>query len=158
MKDYLNAEERANLIAVLAIKQTVEKFQKKSCLSTREEYCLNKMSEWGDKFKDEILTRMGEVLSRKITRTLQLNELTLTGRYGTGGKPPISEAATEDLERAIVELHLFHCSDCDKCNYKDCAVYAISVACDVTESNRGDGCPFKSKSIELDDLEDDDEF
>ncbi len=158
MKDYLNAEERANLIAVLAIKQTVEKFEKKSCLSTREKYCLNKMAEWGDKFKDEILARIGEVLSRKIMRTLQLNELTLTGRYGTGGKPPISEAATEDLEGAIGELQLFHCNGCDKCNYKDCAVYAISVACDVTEVNKGNGCPFKPETIELDDLEDDDDF
>ena len=158
MKDYLNAEERANLIALIALKQTTEKFVKKTCLTDKERHYLNKVIEWSDKFKDEILERMGDVLRRKIVNTMKLNEISLVSKYGMGGKAPISEAATEDLKPAISELHLFHCNGCTKCNYKDCAVYAISVACDVEENNANDGCPFKISSLNFNEMEDEDEF
>ena len=151
MKDYLNAEERTYLITLIAMEQTVEKLLNKTCLSEKERHCLTKAVEWINKFSGEIFPRIGKVLERKIKNTMKLNELTLVGKYGLGGKPPISEAATEDLEPAIAELHLFHCTGCTKCDYKDCAVYAISVACDIAEtSNDTIGCPFK-QSLTLDD-------
>lgn len=148
MKDYLNQEERTYLIIILAMQETVEKFSKKPCLTDEEKHCLEKVTEWCKKFNGKIFDRIGEVLRRKIVRTMNQNDLRLVGKYGRG-QDAISEAAQEDLEPAISELHLMHCNFCTKCNYKDCAVYAISVACDIEENNKGDGCPFKH-NIEFD--------
>lgn len=154
MKDYLNQEERTFLIILLAMEQTAEKFIKRDCISDDERKYLANVIKWSKKFNETILDRMGNTIRRKIVNTMALNELTLVGKYGIA-KSPISESAQEDLEPAIQELHLFHCIDCKKCNYKDCAVYSISVACDIKETNHEDGCPFAQLPLFNDDyLED----
>lgn len=153
MKDYLNYEERTYLIIIMAMQETVEKFSKKPCLTDEERHCLDKVVEWGKKFSGKIFDRLGEVLRRKIVGTMNQNNLRLVSKFGKE-KFAISEAAQEDLSPALDELHLFHCNDCKKCDYKSCAVYAISVACDKEEANEGDGCPFK-RELNIDDLDDD---
>lgn len=150
MKDYLNQEERTYLIILMAMGQTAEKFLKHQCLSEKDRYNLKKTIEWNKKFSEDILNRVGDVLRRKIVNTMKLNEIRLESKYAPS-KNVISEACTEDLEPAIEELRLFHCNGCTKCNYKDCAVYAVSVACDIPEINNGEGCPFKAPSMDLDD-------
>ena len=151
MKDYLNQEERTYLIILMAMGQTAKKFLNQPCLSEKDKYNLTKVIEWNKKFNEDILNRIGDVLRRKIVNTMKLNEIRLESKYSPS-KNVISEAATEDLKPAIEELHLFHCNGCNKCNYKDCSVYSISVACDIPETNTGEGCPFKQKSIDyLDD-------
>lgn len=153
MKDYLNYEERTYLIIIMAMQETVEKFSQKPCLTSEEKRCLDKVVEWSKKFNVRIFDRLGEVLRRKIVGTMNQNNLRLVSKFGTE-KAAISEAAQEDLSPAIGELQLFHCHDCEKCDYNKCAVYAISVACDLQETNTGDGCPFK-RELKIDDFDDD---
>ena len=156
-KDHLNPEERCHLIILMAMEQNAKKFLNRKCLSKKDIYNLTKTIEWCEKFNKDLLERVGDAVSRKIVNTLKINEVRVISKYAPD-KPIISEAATEDLEPAISELHLFHCNGCTKCDYKNCAVYAISVACDIDEPNKGDGCPFKLASLNLDELEDEDEF
>ncbi len=149
MRDWLKVEERAHLIVLMAMERKAEQFLNHTCLSKQDRYNLEKVVTWSKKFNEELLNRVGGVERRKITNTLKINKISLESKYAPS-KPLITEAATEDLEPAIEELRLFHCNGCKKSAYKDCAVYAISVACDIPEINNGEGCPFKT-TIDLDD-------
>ena len=137
------------------MEKTAEKFLNHQCLSDKDRYNLKKVIEWNKKFNEDVLNRVGDVLRRKIVNTMKLNEIRLESKYAPS-KNVISEAASEDLEPAIEELQLFHCNGCKKCNYKDCAVYAISVACDIPETNNDDGCPYKQTIVDF--LDDEDEW
>ncbi len=155
MKDYLNAEERAHLIILISMEQNAEKFLKRNCLSKQDRYNLTKVIEWCKKFNEDLLNRVGETIRRKIVNTMKINEIRLESKYAPD-KPLISEAATEDLEPALEELRLFHCNGCNKCDYKDCAVYSIAVACDIPETNDDRGCPFRQAIVDY--LDDEDEW
>ena len=159
VRDNLNQEERAYLIVLMSMEKKAEQFlsttclsnqNDTTCLSNQDRYNLEKVILWTKKFNEDLLNRAGSVIRRKIVNTLKINELRLESKYAPS-KPLITEAATEDLEPAIEELRLFHCNGCTKCNYKDCAVYSISIACDIPEINNGEGCPFKAPSMDLDD-------
>ena len=74
---------------------------------------------------------------------MEVNELGLYSRFGKE-KECISNCATEDLEPAIKDLQIWKCCDCEKtCDFHDCAVYAISVACDIDGNGKEEGCPYK---------------
>ena len=150
LEDYLNREERTHLIILMSMGQNAEKFLKRNCLSKQDRYNLEKVIAWTKKFNEDLLNRVGDTIRRKVVNTMKINEIRLESKYAPS-KPLITEAATEDLEPALEDLRLFHCNGCKKCNYKDCAVYSISVTCDMPETNMGKGCPFKQIVKFLDD-------
>ena len=144
MKNYLNAEERTRHIILLAMQESAEDFMKSQALTPKEKQMLAKINEWCVKFNASIFDRFGEVYARKIKQTMQANTLRLVGKYNENIHA-ISNIATEDLRLLLDEVHAFKCLDCDKTNFKDCAVYNICVACDVEPNGNSAGCPFKNE-------------
>ena len=60
----------------------------------------------------------------------------------------ISECATEDLVPCINAL-MVECVGCEKCDYKNCAIYNIGVACDINGHTQS-GCPYRENIGDLD--------
>lgn len=141
MRDYFNSEERAKHIIILAMEQVVKDMESSTALTEEEKKCLKAIKSNLLKFNNSTFDRFGDSYRRKIQNTLQINTIVLVGS-NSAYTEAISECATEDLEPCVKEL-MFNCMGCEKCNYKDCAIYNIAVACDIEGTNEDKGCPYK---------------
>ena len=141
MKNYFNTEERTRHIILLCATTLSDDFAQSSALSKDEMRYLKKINEYLNKFNASVFERFGEPYKRKIINTMKCNDLRLVGKLEPH-KHCISESATEDLKPQIDMLRWINCQNCDKCDYINCAVYAISVSCDLDGSNTS-GCPYK---------------
>lgn len=140
MKNYFNSEERTRHIFALAAQEDLKELAKSDALTPQERRKLQNALKNLQEFTVSVCQRFGEPYRRKIFNTMQLNNIRLVAK-GCRHDEPISHAAQEDLEPAINELRLYKCMLCEKEEYKDCAVYAICVACGL--DGKGDsGCPF----------------
>lgn len=143
MKNFFNAEEKAKHIVIMGTQNAAEKLSGSKAITPGEKMALRKIVEWIDKFNDSVFERYGDPYKRKILNTMKINKIDLVSKYGKE-RECISECASEDLEPAIKDLQMWKCCDCERtCNFQDCAVYAISVACDMEGNEKDGGCPFK---------------
>lgn len=140
MKNYFNAEERAMHIVLLAMQKTAEDFTKSDALTAEEKSLLKKAHKAVLNFNKAIFERFGEPYRRKIENTMQVNNLELVGKFEPHNDC-ISHSAQEDLKPKLSELRMFNCLDCTKGEFKDCAMYAMCVACDI-DGEGENGCPF----------------
>ena len=93
-------------------------------------------------FNESVYERFGEPYKRKVKGTLDCNVVSVVSKYSSVKDKCISYCPTEDLVGHISDLINLNCADCDKCDYKKCAVYGIAVACGV-DGGDTDGCPYK---------------
>ena len=142
MKNYFNAEERTRHIVLMAMKEIVQKFSESESLSNDEFKNLKKIPALIDKVSDSIFERMGTPYRRKIISTLEVNNLKLVGKYSVS-QECISHSATEDLEKKLADLRMFNCMDCENNDYKNCAMYAMCIACDIDADGNGIDCPYR---------------
>ena len=144
MKNYFNLEERTRHIILLAMQENAKDIMQSQALTQKEKQMLKKIEEWCVKFNASIFDRFGDAYARKIKGTMQANTLRLVGKYSENIHA-ISNIATEDLKLLLDEVHAFKCLDCDKTNFKDCAIYNICISCDVEPNGNSAGCPFKNE-------------
>ena len=143
MKNYLNQRERTRHVIIMAMQKVVQEFAESDAITAEERHQLKKTAEWVEKFNNSVLERLGEPYRRKVDNMLAINTLDFHSKYGVE-RDCISKCATEDLEPALKDLRTWRCIDCEKtCDFQDCAVYAIHVACDMNGNGKDDGCPFK---------------
>jgi hypothetical protein len=126
---------------------TAREFANSSALSLEEKKALHKIAEWCDKLNKSLFERFGDAYRRKINGTLQSNALRLVGKY-SAYQDCISHCASEDIEPKVKDLMCLHCLGCEKCDYKNCAMYSMAVACGIVGSDT-DGCPYKLGDLDL---------
>lgn len=141
MKNYFNERERTNHIILMCTEYNVKEFAESNALTDTEKRILNKISKLATEFNNSVFERFGEPYKRKIVGTLNNNSLRLVGKY-TPVADCISYCASEDIEPKVKDLIGLYCMGCEKCNYKDCSIYAMAVACGIVGSDT-DGCPYK---------------
>lgn len=141
MKNYFNERERTNHIILMCMEHTAKEFANSTALSNEEKKALAKITEWCNKLNESIFERFGDAYRRKINGTLQNNTLRLVSRYGAYNEC-ISYCASEDIEPKVKDLMSLHCLGCENCNYKDCAMYSMAIACGIIGGDTG-GCPYK---------------
>lgn len=145
MRNYFNAEERTRHIITLAMQETIAEFKNSTALTAEEKRYLNTALTNIQKFNVSVYERFGKSYMRKVENTMRDNDLRLIGK-GAKYTECISHAAEEDLLPTINDLRMLNCLDCEKCDYKNCAIYAICTACDINvEENltkEKGGCPF----------------
>jgi hypothetical protein len=144
MNNYFNAQTRTNHIILLAMQYTLEDMALNKALTPEEQKWLKTACTYLKKFNSAVFERLGEPYKRKILGTMQINDLRLVPNYNQK-EDCISYCATEDIMPKVSELQFFHCMECNKQDYLNCAVYALSISCDVTpqQNNLCSTCPFK---------------
>ena len=140
MKNYFSSEERTRHIILLAAQETAEALSKSSAITANERKDLKTATTLLKKFTSSICERFGMPYQRKIENTMRANNLKLVGKFAPV-EECISHAANEDLELTVKEMQFMHCVECDKKNFKDCAMYTMCIACDIDGEDTG-GCPF----------------
>ena len=140
MKNYFSSEERTRHIILLAAQETAEALSKSSAITANERKDLKTATTLLKKFTSSICERFGMPYQRKIENTMRANNLKLVGKFAPV-EECISHAANEDLELTVKEMQFMHCVECDKKNFKDCAMYAMCIACDIDGEETG-SCPF----------------
>ena len=140
MKNYFNEKERTNHIILMCMEYTAREFANSSALTEEEKKALNKIAEWCGKLNESVFERFGDAYRRKIQGTLTNNTLRLVSKYGAY-TDCISYCASEDIEPKVKDLMSLHCLGCDKCDYKNCAMYSMAVACGIVGEDT-DGCPY----------------
>ena len=140
MKNYFNSEERTRHIILLAAQETADELSESEALTPEERKNLKTATTLLKKFTSSVCERFGEPYKRKIENTMRANNLKLVGKYAEVCEC-ISHAANEDLEPTVKESQCVHCVECDKQNFKDCAMYAMCIACDI-DGEETDSCPF----------------
>ena len=141
MKNYFNQRERSLHIIVLGMEQVAKEFAESEAITDEEKAVLDGISEALGDFNASVFERFGDAYKRKIKGTLQCNEIALVSKY-TKRNECIAYCPEEDLKELIGSLIQFNCVDCERCDYKKCAVYGIAVACGV-DGGDTDGCPYK---------------
>ena len=143
MKNYFNSMERTRHIIILAMQETICDLSKSDTLTEDEAKLLTKAYNLLIKFNKAMFERFGDAYRRKIEKTMESNILRLEGKYANVNEC-VSHSAVEDLEKAIKELQMFNCLDCEKCDYLNCGTYACMIACDIEgEKTEGNVCPFR---------------
>lgn len=142
MKTYINAQDRTRHIIILAMQETINDLAKSDALSEEEQKALKNAYKNILKFNKLIFQRYGEAYRRKIETTMQSNELKLVGKYANVNEC-VSHSAVEDLEKALKDLQMFNCMDCEKCDFTNCGTYACLIACDIDGVESEEGCPFR---------------
>lgn len=140
MKNYFNAEERARHIVLLAMQEPMLEFSKCDALTEEEKSLLKKIHNTVLKFNKSVFERLGEPYQRKVESTMRVNNLELVGKFQPHNDC-LSYSAQEDLIGKLSELRMFNCLDCEKCDFKDCAMYAMCIACDIDGEGES-GCPY----------------
>lgn len=140
MKNYFNEKERTNHIILMCMEHTAKDFANSTALTEEEKECLEQIAEWCKALNESVFERFGDAYRRKIDGTLKSNTLRLVGRY-SAFKECISHCASEDIEPKVKDLMSLHCLGCDKCDYKNCAMYSMAVACGIVGEDT-DGCPY----------------
>ena len=142
MKTYINAQDRTRHIIVMAMQETINDLAKSDALTDEERKALSVAYKNIIKFNKLIFERYGEAYKRKIENTMRANELKLVGKYAHVNEC-VSYSAVEDLNKALKDLQMFNCLDCDKCDFTNCGTYACLIACDIDGTECEDGCPFR---------------
>lgn len=147
MRNYFNAKEKTSHIIIMAMQHIVEEMTSCGAVTEQEKKWLNKCAELIEKFNDSAFERFGDSYRRKIKNTLDINTLKLVSKFGKQAEA-ISECATEDLVPCINAL-MVECVGCEKCDYKNCAIYNIGVACDINGHTQS-GCPYRESLGDID--------
>lgn len=143
MKNYFNEKERTNHIILMCMEYTAKEFLTSNALSEEEKNSLENIVKLCNNINESLFERFGEAYRRKIQGTLKNNTLRLVGKYAPYNEC-ISYCASEDIEPKVKDLMLFHCIDCGKCDYKNCAIYSMALTCGINGSC-DNGCPYKSE-------------
>lgn len=141
MKEYLNSKERTEHIIMCCCQETARQLSQSESLTAEEKADISKVVEYCEKFNNSVFKRLGEPYKRKIQGTMKSNDLRLVGKYSSY-KEAISECASEDIKPKVELLQALNCVCCDKCDYINCAMYGMCIACEIEPSNEN-GCPFK---------------
>ena len=148
MKDYFNAEEQAHHLAILACQSKAKTLREAKTYRTQEPICskyertcLKYAETYLNKFTESVFARMGEPYVRKLQSTLECNVIDIVGKEAPR-KEAITKCAQEDLLPKIRELQALNCMWCERCDFKNCAMYAMGVAVGLEDKNET-GCPFK---------------
>lgn len=130
MKEYFTTKDRVRHIFVIGLKPIIEDLAN-----------LGKANE-------SILNRFGDSYRKKILAMNRDNKIDLVSRYGSGGTT-ISNVASNDIEPVIEDLRLWKCTGCTKKDFKDCAVYNLSLACDCeVHSYEKPTCPYRVEFLD----------
>lgn len=147
MKNYFNERERTNHIIIMCMEHTANEFANSTALTEEETKCLQEIADSCAKLNESIFERFGNAYRRKIQGTLQNNTLRLVSKYGAYNEC-ISYCASEDIEPKVKDLMSLHCLGCDKCEYKNCAMYSMAVACGIVGQDTN-GCPYNLGDFDL---------
>ena len=142
MKTYINADDRTRHIVMLSAQETMRALSVSDSLTEEEQKLLKDSVKKIEKFNRLISTRMGDAYWRKIEKTMRCNKLKLVGNYEPS-RDCVSHIAVEDLEKALNDLRMLRCLDCEKCDFTNCGTYASFIACDVQGEMSEGECPFK---------------
>lgn len=142
MKNFFNREEQTDHLAILACQGKAKELANSNALTQEEQKCLNKVTEWTEKFSKLVFNRFGIAYQRKLLGTLDSNELLLVGKYAPQ-QQTVSIAAQADIYPMYKKMQGTYCMTCDKEDHLQCAMYSMGVALGVepviTEKNI---CPF----------------
>ena len=142
MREYFNREEREKHIILMCMEYAVKELQESNALTDDERECLDDIITDVQAFNELVFERFGDAYKRKIQGMLNCNNVQLVSKFTGAQKSAISYIANEDLTPLIDDLTMFHCTECEKCDFKTCPIYNIAVACDVFGAN-DEGCPYK---------------
>lgn len=141
MKNYFNTQDRTRHIIILGMQEILNELANSTAISPEERLKLLKADKYVKEFNASILDRFGQAYINKIKSTMACNDLRLVGKYSACNEC-VSHIVAEDLKRVLADLRMYNCLDCEKCDFKNCAVYAVHITAD-TECEDTDGCPFK---------------
>lgn len=142
MRNYFNQNEREKHILFMCMEYAINELQESNALTEYEQECLDNVVMEIDNFNNSVFERFGDAYKRKIKGTLDCNNVELVSKFTGSKKSAVSYCSNQDLLPLINDLTMFHCIDCDRCEYKTCPVYNISIACGVDGINEN-GCPYK---------------
>lgn len=140
MKEYFNAEEKSQHLILCCCQEVANKFSHSSALTEEEQNLLKKIYDTCKELNSSIFNRLGDSYCRKVVNTMKSNKLRLVGKY-EAVQEAISCCATEDIKPNIESLQCFNCFGCKKEKFTDCAIYNMSIACDIDGQNEN-GCPY----------------
>lgn len=148
MKDYFNAKEQADHLAVLACQGKAKILRESKIYKTGEPICskyemtcLKYAETYLKKFTESVFARMGEPYVRKLQSTLESNVIDIVGKEAPR-KEAITKCASEDLAKGMHEVNGIICTACNNKEHKNCGIYAMFVAVGL-EAKQDKGCPFR---------------
>lgn len=148
MKEYFTTKDRVRHIFVIGLKPIIEDLAKSEAVTTEEAKDLKIAATYLGKANESILNRLGDSYRKKILAMNRDNKIDLVSRYGSGGTT-ISNVASNDIEPVIEDLRLWKCTGCTKKDFKDCAVYNLSLACDCeVHSYEKPTCPYRVEFLD----------
>ena len=153
MKDYFTTKDRVRHIFIIGLKPIIEDLAKSDAVTAEESKNLKMAATYLSKANNSILERFGASYRKKILAMNRDNKIDLISRYGSGGAT-ISNVASEDIEPVIEDLRIWKCTGCTKENFKDCAVYNLSISCDCEIKDYSKKtCPYRVEFLEEEDDE-----
>lgn len=145
MKNHFNKYEEADHLAILACQGKAAHLANSKALTNEEKKCLQKVSEWCEKFSKSIFKRYGLPYQRKLLNTLDSNDLLLVGKYAPR-QEAISMGASEDILPFFEKIQSMYCFRCNGKNHLDCILYAGYVALGVeSKPSESTDCPYWDK-------------
>lgn len=153
MKDYFNAKEQAQHLAILACQGKAKQLREAKSLKTNEpvcskyeRMCLKYAETYLTKFTVSAFKRMGEPYKRKLLATLDCNRLELVGKHAPETRA-ITECASEDLQKGLATVNAIVCTACQNKEHTQCGIYAMFVAVGL-EAKQESGCPFRTNDFD----------
>ena len=145
MKNFFNKNEMLDHLAILACQGKSKELAKSNSITKEEQKCLEKASEWCEKFSQLVFKRFGLPYQRKLLCTLDSNDLLLVGKYAPK-QETISMGASEDIKPFFEKVQGTYCLGCNGKNHLDCILYAGYVALGVEpKPTAGTDCPYWDK-------------
>lgn len=141
MKNYFNANERSRHIVVMSMAGIAEEFLNSNALTDEERRSIELSVKHIKNFNKSVFNRFGEAYKRSVLGTIDINKVVLVSK-AVSTADALSYSQAEDLIPMLKDLQLLNCLDCEKGEYKNCAMYGMMVSCGC-EASCENGCPFK---------------
>lgn len=141
MKNYFNANERSRHIVVMSMAGIAEEFLNSNALTDEERRAIELAVKHIKNFNKSVFSRFGEAYKRAVLGTIDINKVVFVSK-ALPTQDALSYSQSEDLVPMLKDLQLLNCLDCEKCNFKECAMYGMMMACGCDGAGNS-GCPFK---------------
>jgi hypothetical protein len=141
MKNYFNAQERNRHILVMGLLGIAEEFLNSNAPTDDEKRAIDNACKHLRKFNKSVFNRFGQAYANAVLGTVEINKLVMVSK-ALPTADCLSYSAAEDLKIKLKDLQLMNCLDCERCDFKDCAVYGMMVSCGM-DATCESGCPFK---------------
>lgn len=150
MKNFWSRAEIDNHLVLLTLQANVKKLIERGVASAEETRYLRCVDTYLDKFNQAVFKRLGSAYTRKLVRTVEINEVAIVAK-GAERKEALSFIAGEDFLPCFKDVQAIRCMCCNRNDYTNCSIFNMGTTVGAMGKDVEVGCPFMIN--EFDDFE-----